>query len=206
MKLTTFLFLASTAVSAVFAAPSPQGYKTVPKTKAAADGLYYLRVNAPQEPYHNRHVVILPTSQNLGLENFTVHPDTPPILFAPIKLTSGNFALRAQFSGNDAETAFIAALLPTSGSGDVALMIVYAPEPTQESIKNEPDACPEGFTCIADQWTVGASLGFAGKGGSGTFEAVKLAPEGWQTLWRTDGEETVYHSITLDVVANSGKY
>ncbi|KAF2636953.1 hypothetical protein P280DRAFT_408383, partial [Massarina eburnea CBS 473.64] len=161
----------------------------------------------PKEPYHNRHVTILPESQTLGVENFTIHPESAPVLFTRVNLGSGRFALRGQLSGEDSsETPFIAAMVPTSGAGDYALMFVNTPDPSEESIANEPEACPEGFKCVADQWMGGPSLGFRSPGG-GKFEPVKQASEGWIMYWRTPGIGVPHpHPVMLNMVVNDGQY
>ncbi|KAF2684393.1 hypothetical protein K458DRAFT_431357 [Lentithecium fluviatile CBS 122367] len=191
MKLTALFALALTAMSSTIASPLSRRADT-----------HYLRVNAPNEPYHQRHLVLLPNSYRLGLENFTVHPTTPPVTFTPVRLASGRYALRGTpaASAGASETPYIAVFTAKDGSRPATMGVVLAPGSSKEEIDAEPEACENGFECRADVWTGvdGGKLEYAGK--TGTWEPVKEAPEGWVVYWKGAGDGEVYHPITLEIV------
>jgi hypothetical protein len=130
-----------------------------------------------------------------------VHPETPPVTFTPIKLASGNFALRRIYTDDDlSETPYISAFIAKDGSRSATMGVVFAPTPTKEAIEKEPEACPVGFECKADGWR-GVDHGELRFGGDrGTFEPVKEAPEGWILYWKGLEDGQVYHSVKLEVV------
>ncbi|KAF2242387.1 hypothetical protein BU26DRAFT_438867, partial [Trematosphaeria pertusa] len=167
----------------------------------------------PKEPWHNRHLIPIPTSQILGLENFTVHPATPPVLFTPIELSpgTGNYAFRAAYSGDDlSQTPYIAALTSNAENHDVSMKVIPLPDPTDESIQLNPNACPENYECKADAWTAkpnqnGELTALGIEGLEGAWEPIKDAGKGgWHVYWKPDGGDKVYHPIQIDIVPYNG--
>ncbi|OAL48035.1 hypothetical protein IQ07DRAFT_111585 [Pyrenochaeta sp. DS3sAY3a] len=205
-KFLKYLLLACLAVTAVLAAPTQNDISV----EVAQPQLYYLGVNAPKEPWHERGLVPIPKTLYLGLENFTVSPTTPPTKFFPVQLGNGNFALRGESVGDDlSKTPYLAALIATGGTRTVGLKVVYVPDPTLGSFKANPAACPATFQCIADQWAFDTppstktaynaykNLRFAQfKGRWEPFEDVK--PQGWHVYWKANAG--LHHPIDLDLV------
>ncbi|KAG9201936.1 hypothetical protein G6514_005131 [Epicoccum nigrum] len=110
--------------------------------------------HSSRQPWHGRSLVTLPTTQRLGLENFTVHPATPPPQFIPVRIRDDDnkFALRGDDSGDDlSQTPYLAALAHKA-TRTVSLKIVYLPTPLRESFETLAEACPEGYECTTDQW------------------------------------------------------
>jgi hypothetical protein len=155
--------------------------------------------------------VALPTSHQLGLENFTVSPTTPPLKFRPIRVAKGNYALRGEGDHDENNQApFLVALKSTTGTRTASMAIVYISTPNLRR-RFEPiaDACPQGYECVADQWTfddadedtVRPNFRFAGY--EGTWEPFKDAgAEGWHVYWK--GNAGVYTPIGLDLVPMKG--
>jgi hypothetical protein len=149
--------------------------------------------------------VALPTSHQLGLENFTVHPETPPLKFIPVKVTNGNYALQGEGrSDNLSEISFLAALKSKAGTHTASMAIVYMSRPNDRSNKFYLNACPAGYECIADQWTfddpqadlLRADFRFAGF--NGKWDSFKDAgDEGWHVYWK--GNAGLFHPIQLDL-------
>lgn len=151
----------------------------------------------------------LPTSHRLGLENFTVNPETPPLKFLPIRLRDDDnkFALRGYDSGDDlSRTPYLAALTNTA-TRTAGLKIVYLPTPLRESFETQTDACPEGYDCTADEWefddiAAGDSQTYYNlkfSGFKGRWEPFKDAgKEGWHVYWK--GNAGVHHPVQLDLV------
>jgi hypothetical protein len=170
---------------------SPPDYRTITHPSYSA-----------KEPYHHRHLVLLPNSWRLGLENFTIHPETPPVTFTPERLSSGNFALRGTYTYDTGATemSYIAALIAKDGARPITMGLVFAPAPDQGTIDNEPEACPDGFECKADVWTgvAGGELKLGSE--AGVFEPIKEAPEGWVVYWKGSGDGKVYSPVRLEVV------
>ncbi|KAF2035301.1 hypothetical protein EK21DRAFT_84916 [Setomelanomma holmii] len=167
---------------------------------------FFLRANCPQEPWHGRNVVALPTSQRLGLENFTVSPITPGLNFRPISLANGRYALRGE-GDNDVhnDAPYLVALKPLNGTQITGMIVLYLPTPDGELPETAVVACPDDFDCTADQWTFDAAGGdmvhpnFKFARSEGDWEPNKdAAPEGWHVYWRTGGD--LYHPITVDLV------
>jgi hypothetical protein len=151
--------------------------------------------------------VALPTSQLLGLENFTVHPETPLLTFNPVQLTNGNYALQAEDSGDGdgSKMPYLAALGSTSGTRTASMAVVFVLTTTSGAIKATFDSCPDGYTCVTDQWTFGGAsvdwvhpdFHFAGyKGNWAPFKDA--GAEGWHVYWK--GDEGLTHPIKLDLV------
>ena len=162
-----------------------------------------------RQPWHGRSLVTLPTTQRLGLENFTVFPVTPPLRFLPIRVRDDDnkFALRGDGSGDDlSQTPYLTALA-NKATRTVSLKIVYLPTPLRESFETQIDDCPEGYDCIADQWMfdedssgdgqVLYNMQFAGFKGK-WFPFKDAGKEGWHVYWKGDFGE--YISINFDLV------
>ncbi|KAF2797297.1 hypothetical protein K505DRAFT_372538, partial [Melanomma pulvis-pyrius CBS 109.77] len=145
-------------------------------------------------------------SQRLGLENFTVHPVTPalPIVPIAIPLPADTYALRIPALGDDlGATPYLAALEPASASSPrrVALKTIYVPSPEAEDVDG---ACPEGFECTADAFSVygdGGRKKLAYGGFEGRWSAVKDAGrEGWHVYWR-EGVAPGPADVEIEIVA-----
>ena len=52
--------------------------------------------HSTRQPWHGRSLVTLPTTQRLGLENFTIHPETPPPQFLPVRIRDDDFKVSFQ--------------------------------------------------------------------------------------------------------------
>ena len=147
----------------------------------------------------------LPNSQQLGLENFTVHPETPPLMFIPVQITNGHYALQAEDNGDGegSEMPCLAALESTSGTRTASMAVISALGTTSDEA--EFDSCPDGYTCVTDQWTFGDASAdlvhpdfhFAGyKGNWAPFKDAGV--EGWHVYWK--GDEGLAHPIKLELV------
>lgn len=101
----------------------------------------------------------LPTSHQLGLENFTVSPTTPPLLFRPIQLANGHFALRGDGANDEHGAApYLLALKSTTGTRTASMAVIYiSKSQRRHHFKTLANACPEGYECAADQWTFDAA-------------------------------------------------
>jgi hypothetical protein len=217
-----FWVLPLVAVLAVIATPV-----SIPPSRIMHDAqLYTLRANwydctlmdfqivlitfhSSRQPWHGRSLVTLPTTQRLGLENFTVHPATPPPQFIPVRIRDDDnkFALRGDDSGDDlSQTPYLAALAHKA-TRTVSLKIVYLPTPLRESFETLAEACPEGYECTADQWVFDEydsgdgqilyNLQFAGF--QGKWVPFKDAgKEGWHVYWK--GDLGWHRSINFDLV------
>ena len=89
------------------------------------------------------------------------------------------------------------------------MAIVYIAKPTRRSFKVTSDVCPDGYECVADQWTFDAARSdmvhpdFRFEGFKGNWEPFKDAgKEGWHVYWK--GDAGLYHPITLDMVPTDG--
>jgi hypothetical protein len=162
--------------------------------------------HSPKEPWHGRHIVALPTSHQIGLENFTVGPTTPPLKFLPIHLPNSFYALRGEGSHtSDGRAPFLVALKSTTGTRTASMAVLYIENPTRGQTWI-PDACTEGYECAVDQWNfedagtdmVHPNLRF--EGFEGRFQPMKDAPhgEGWHVYWK--GDAGLRHPIALDLV------
>lgn len=153
----------------------------------------------------------LPSSNHLGLENFTVNPETPPLKFLPIRLRDDDnkYALRGDAVGDDLSRTPYLAALTNNATRTVSLKIVYLPTPLRESFETQTDACPEGYDCTADQWTFGELSPDSGRnqiyhdfefgGFKGRWEPFKDAgKEGWHVYWK--GNAGVHHPVQFDLV------
>lgn len=168
-------------------------------------------LHSPNEPWHNRHLVQLPTTQMLGLENFTVHPITPPFTFMPVQIGGdGRYGLRALDGIGDDENLepWVAAIKPKNGIRTVAMKVVALPNPFTG---DDYFDCPDGCDCENDTWTASeggpqGGLQFFGYGGfHGAWIPTKDAgAEGWHVYFKDlgDGERAAGfgHEILLDVV------
>jgi hypothetical protein len=152
--------------------------------------------------------VALPSSHQLGLENFTIHPTTPPLKFRPVKITNGNYALQIEGSyDGQTETPYLAALQSSGGTRTASMAIIRVSKPSCLSHKAANSPCMKGLSCTIDKWTFDASmdtvyprLRFAGFEGS--WEPFKDAgKEGWHVYWK--GEAGLSHPIQLDLVPMS---
>jgi hypothetical protein len=151
--------------------------------------------------------VALRTSHQLGLENFTVHPETPPLTFNPVQLANGNYALQAEDSGDGdgSKMPYLAALESVSGTRTASMAVISVLPGTSEAIEAEFDSCPDGYNCVTDQWTFGdASVDlvhpeFHFAGYKGNWAPFKDAgAEGWHVYWK--GDEGLAHPIKLELV------
>jgi hypothetical protein len=166
--------------------------------------------NSPTEPWHGRHLVALPTSHQLGLENFTVSPTTPPVRFRPVKVANGNYALQGEGEGTDSTGfPYLAALKSTIGTRTTSMALIYAQNPTLHPSSVDVGTCPEGYECVIDQWTfddagpdiVYPNFRFAGY--QGRWKPMKDAKtEGWHVYWKANAG--LYHPIQLDLVSMDG--
>lgn len=148
----------------------------------------------------------LPTLHQIGLENFTIHPPSPPIKLQPVHLTNGTYALRGEASGDDpTKTPYLAALKSKAGTRTVMVAFLSLSNSTDDSFNDDPEACPDGYECFADQWTfnevgeggVFPNLRFAGF--KGRWEPFKdAAPYGWHVYWK--GPSGLHHSVQFDLV------
>jgi hypothetical protein len=149
--------------------------------------------------------VALPSSHQLGLENFTVHPTTPPLKFRPVKLSSGNYALQGEDSNNnDSEAPYLVALNSKQGTRTASMAIVHMRQPTPHFFKAHVDSCPQGYDCVVDHWTFDAAMdmtypNFRFAGYKGNWAPFKDAgKEGWHVYWK--GNAGLSHPIQLDLV------
>jgi hypothetical protein len=134
-----------------------------------------------------------------------VHPETPGLMFRPVRVANGNYALQ---TSDASAPAYLAALKSTTGTHTASMAIVSVTMLTSHSFTIDADACPEGYDCVVDQWVFGegvdgvyADFGFTGY--RGKWKTVKdAAPEGWHVYWK--GDEGVMNPIQLDLVARSG--
>jgi hypothetical protein len=159
------------------------------------------------EPWDGRAIVALPTSQRMGLENFTMHPETPPLQLVPVRISDQDnttYALRGSVGDDLSNTPYLTALINPS-THTVSMKIVYLPSPLQASFEANPEACPEGYRCSADQWTFETNsgngsfvnLGFEGfKGRWVPFKDTR--GEGWHLYWK--GNAGLHHAVQLDLV------
>ncbi|KAF1913165.1 hypothetical protein BDU57DRAFT_532247 [Ampelomyces quisqualis] len=166
---------------------------------------YSLRANCPNEPWHGRHLVALPTSHQLGLENFTVSPTTPSSNFRPVEIGNGNYALRVDgHNDNPSKLSYLAALKSTTGTRTVSMAVVYASRPHYSANYLAVESCPAGYECVIDQWTFDEAESdmvypnFRYAGFNGEWEPFKdAAPEGWHVYWK--GNAGLHHPIRLDL-------
>lgn len=80
----------------------------------------------------------MPTSQRLGLENFTVAPTTPGLNFRPIQLANGYFALRGDGDNDeDSNSPFLVALKPTNGTQITGMTMLYLPKADSATIQSD---------------------------------------------------------------------
>ncbi|KZM28229.1 uncharacterized protein EKO05_0011070 [Ascochyta rabiei] len=167
--------------------------------------LYSLRANSPGKPWNGRYLVNLPSTKRPGLENFTVHSETPPLKFLPIRLRDNDnkYALRGGGWGNYLSRAPLAALT-NNATRTVTLKIVYLPTPLRESFETQTDACPGGYDCTADQWTLGGLdydvyRDFRFGGFRGRWEPFKdVDKEGWHVHGK--GNTGIQHPLQFDLV------
>ena len=167
------------------------------------------------EPWHGRDLVDLPTGHRLGLENFTVSPETPGLKFLPIRLRDDDdkFALRGESSDDELSRTPYLAALTNKATRTASLKILYLPNPLRESVETQTDACPDGYECTADQWTFNEPASAASeasyynlKFGSfrGRWEPFKDAgKEGWHVYWK--GNAGVHHPVQFDLVPVVGE-
>lgn len=148
----------------------------------------------------------------MGLENFTVHPSTPPLVLLPVLIPNGQgtFALRDISNGDDLSvTSWVTAMVPSPASNEaqegIAIGIVYTPNPLPSSFEASPGACPDGWECIAHRWVLNEADVDRDKGGDekelsgwevgiqgldGGWRARKEEErEGWGVWWMREGEE-----------------
>ncbi|KAH7382622.1 hypothetical protein DE146DRAFT_234510 [Phaeosphaeria sp. MPI-PUGE-AT-0046c] len=192
------------ATVVVLAAAHPPGYDAQPQQP------FFLRANCPDEPWHGRYLVALPSSEQLGLENFTVHPETPPLKFVPLKVINGNYALQGEGGSDDlSDIPFLAALKSTTGTRTISMAMVYMSRPNRQSNNFYPNACPDGYECVTDQWAMddpGADMvraGFKFAGFDGKWEPFKDAgKEGWHMYWK--GNAGLVHPLHLDLAPVQG--
>ena len=140
------------------------------------------------------------------MENFTIHPATPPVYLSPVLLKSGAYALKLPYYGDDlSRSPYIAALINTASPGTVGLKTVYVPGPGLKGESGQIVGCPKAYQCVTDAFSVydgedgGKKLGYAGF--EGGWRAVKdAAPEGWRAYW-VRGVVGESGSIEIEIVA-----
>ncbi|KAJ8114305.1 hypothetical protein OPT61_g3788 [Boeremia exigua] len=225
--LTSLAMLMLLVIAALAVAASPFPY---PQSWRTRDNEFYsLRANwfvntvvnrrhvlmvscSPDEPWHGRHLVDLPTGDRLGLENFTVNPETPPLRFTPVRIRNDDnrYALRGDGVGDDLSRIPYLAALINRVTRTVSMKIVYLPTPLQESFETQTDACLQGYSCTADQWffsDVGPISGpkevyrdFRFGGFRGRWELFKDAGrEGWHVYWK--GAAGTHRPVQFDLVS-----
>ncbi|KAF2105804.1 hypothetical protein BDV96DRAFT_607914 [Lophiotrema nucula] len=164
MQLSNLLATACTLLPFTSSTPSVQ--PTPPPTPPGPK--YFLKVNAPHEPWHGRHIVQLPTSGRLG-------PPSQP------------------GSSDSSRIPLVAALTSNLWTGDKAASLRVLEGNSPEDVN---DDCPDVARCKADDWNVNfdgsdrpTPLTFGGF--PGVFAAVKDAsPEGWHVYWEsTEGQK-----------------
>lgn len=151
-------------------------------------------------------MVALPTSHQLGFENYTVAPTTPGLSFRTIKVSNGNYALRGEGENDGQDRApFLVVLKDTIGTRTASMKVLYITSPQRIGQDAVAEACPEGYECVADQWTfdgAGEDLihrNFRFAGYEGTWGPFKDAgAEGWHVYWKGNGGG--YTPIALDLV------
>jgi hypothetical protein len=142
--------------------------------------------------------VALPTSHQLGLENFTVHPTTTPLKFRPIKLSNGNYVLQG-----DGSNMYLAALKSKQGTRTTSMAVMHVSQPPLHFINPVVDACPGEYECVVNNWTFDAGKdmtfpNFRFAGFRGAWEPFKDAgKDGWHVYWK--GNAGLAHPIQLDL-------
>jgi hypothetical protein len=168
---------------------------------------------SPKEPFHHRHLITQPNTHFLGLENFTVHPETPPLHLLPIRIPNEDSAYALQipdYTDDLSNLPWIAAILPKKQDPrSAALRKVHGSDPGKIG-----GGCPEGTTCVGDGWRVDAAksgdkkegelvplgkLGF--RGFEGHWEVVKDVPNGggWHLYWKADDSKEVELGARVEV-------
>lgn len=177
---------------------------------------------SPGQPWDKRKIVQLPGSGHLGLENFTVHPETPPVSFHPVPVPSEPHQALWVDGGADNmdDYPFIAAITWPPGGLRTGMQILNLGDPTNKTMEQNPFNCPAGFICTADTWDVkqeAEGRGFSTKlryaGYPGGWVAVKdESPHGWSVYWDAkaagDGQPADGTKIDLvfDAVRVGGGY
>ena len=171
--------------------------------------LVLITSHSTRQPWHGRSLVTLPTTQRLGLENFTIHPAMPPPQFLPIRIRDDDnkYALRGTDSNDDLSRTPYLAALANQATRTVSLKIVYLPTPLRESFETQIEDCPKGYECTADQWVFDEddsgdgqilyNLQFAGFTGK-WFPFKDAGKEGWHVYWK--GDLGVHISVNFDLV------
>jgi hypothetical protein len=171
---------------------------------------YQLTLYSSGEPWRGRRLVALPSSHQLGLENFTISPTTQPVKFRPIKAANGKYALRGEGGSVDPiGFPYLAALKSTTGTRTTSMAIVYAQKPTLLSDTFKIETCLEGYDCVVDQWIfekAGANMvhyDFRFTGYHGNWQPFKdVGKEGWHVYWK--GNTGLNHQIQLDLAPIDG--
>lgn len=133
-------------------------------------------------------------------------PETPPSKFLPIRLRANDdkYALREDSVTDDLSRSPYLAALANNSTRTVSLKLVYLSTPMRESFETQTDACPEGYDCTADQWTLdeigdGVYQDFRFAGFRGKWEPFKDAgKEGWHVYWK--GNAGAQHPVQLNLV------
>ncbi|KAF2714251.1 hypothetical protein K504DRAFT_450821 [Pleomassaria siparia CBS 279.74] len=178
MKCFSLGSFAITAYTTALAVPLVQP-QYAPRAVAAD---FYLRANAPGKPWHLRNIVWIPSTKRLGLENFTVHPETPPVYVTPIPLANNTYALRIPDSGDGlSRTPYIAAL--DIDSQKTGYKTVHASAPTGVDVE---EGCPADTYCPTDEFNIyqdgGKKLAYGGFEGNWNVNK-DVSPEGWHIYW-----------------------
>ncbi|KAF2002318.1 hypothetical protein P154DRAFT_594682 [Amniculicola lignicola CBS 123094] len=163
----------------------------------------HLYVKPDIKPWGSRQIVPIPTTGNLGLENFTIHPTTPGIKFLPIQLPNSPSSYALQVSPVDWESdddaiAYIAAVY-SPGSHRAALRVIHlAPEPVATGAVSA-ECMDDGLECHMSQWKIEEGvLTYGGFGGE--WVVVKdVSPYGWSVYWSADAGNEDGHVVVLEV-------
>ncbi|CAI6337669.1 unnamed protein product [Periconia digitata] len=174
--------------------------------------LFYLRVNAESEPYHNHPITNL-SNKRLGLENLTIHPEPAPILFRSMRLPTGLYALRSSYNeenhdddDDDTTTPLITALIPHSDPTKAVLALIAYPS-VSDPTGTTPTDCPEDVDCVAHEWRVDEGrLAFAFGSQTVEFLFEMRGVEGEEGEWFVGfapdgvGMGKYEHAVGLEVV------
>ncbi|KAJ4291878.1 hypothetical protein N0V90_009774 [Kalmusia sp. IMI 367209] len=175
MKITVTLPLGVAAISAVLAAPTGQELAV----STIQEDVFFLSVHLPP---------------SFGLENFTIHPPSKPVLFSLEKMdsTTNVYALYGADNGSG-ETRFITQyILPEE---DNLTAIGWTPSSSY-------NGCPaEASWCDSQHWVVTTEASTlqinSRKGG---WDAMKTHEgRGWHILWKDDADH-IYHRLRITIV------
>ncbi len=164
-------------------------------------------------PWGGRWIVNLIDDNYLGLENFTVHPETPPVKFIPTMLAEGTFALVTEpvADGQDPNSVPQLAAVTTKDDPQSVELMIISNSTTNGPANAKP--CPDGKQCFTDLWDMAdgdedddyALLVFDGFNGT-WVPVIDARPHGWHVYW-TAGDGTTNgtnSTIILDLAPCDG--